>query len=134
MLHKAERVLVVDDDATVGCFAQVVLTRMGYEVVVTTQSQEALATFRAAPQSFAALITDYTMPELSGLELATACRQIRVDLPIILCTGEHPTVYAAQAATQRIDAVLAKPFYPVELVYTLEKVLASHHGASTQYA
>jgi CheY-like chemotaxis protein len=96
---------------------------MGYEVVVTTRGQEALATFQAAPQNFAVLITDDTMPGLSGIELATACRQIRVDLPIILCTGEHPTVYAAQAASQRIDAVLAKPFYPVELVYTLEKVL-----------
>src|SRR5437868_3946122 len=99
MLHKTEQVLLVDDDALVGGFAHAVLTRMGYEVVVTTQSQEALATFQAAPQNFAVLITDYTMPGLSGLELATACRQIRVDLPIILYTGEHPTVYAAQAAT-----------------------------------
>jgi CheY-like chemotaxis protein len=130
MSHNAERVLLVDDDATVGCFAHEVLTLMGYEVVVTTRSQEALATFQAAPQHFAALITDHTMPGLSGLALATACRQIRVDLPNILCTGEHLTVSAAQAAPQGIDAVLAKPFYPVELVYTLEKVLASHHGSS----
>ena len=126
MLHTTERVLLVDDDAIVGGFAHDVLTRMGYEVVVTTQSQEALATFQAAPQHFAALITDYTMPGLSGMALATACRQIRGDLPIILYTGEHPTVYAAQAAAQRIDAVLAKPFFPVELAYTVEKVLAAH--------
>ena len=130
MPHNAERVLLVDADATVGCFAHEVLTLMGYEVVVTTRSQEALATFQAAPQHFAALITDHTMPGLSGMALATACRQIRVDLPIILCTGEPLTVSAVQAAPQGIDAVLAKPFYPVELVYTLEKVLASQHGAS----
>ena len=134
MLPKAECVLLVEDEASVGGFTHDVLTLMGYEVVVTTGGQEALATLQAAPQNFAVLITDSTMPGLSGLELATACRQIRVDLPIILCTGAHPTVAAAQAATQRIDAVLAKPFFPVELVYTLEKVLTAHHGASPQYA
>ena len=88
MSHRGQRVLLVDDDATVGSFGQHVLTRLGYEVVVITRSHEALATFQAAPQSFAALITDYTMPGLSGLALAAACRQVRVDLPIILCTGK----------------------------------------------
>jgi CheY-like chemotaxis protein len=126
MSHKGQRVLLVDDDATVGSFGQHVLTRLGYEVVVTTRSPEALAMFRAAPQSFAALITDYTMPGLSGLELAAACRQLRGDLPIILCTGESPPVYEAQAAAQRIDAVLPKPYRPGELTATLEKVLAAH--------
>jgi CheY-like chemotaxis protein len=130
MLDREQRVLLVDDDATVGNFAHDILTLLGYEVVVTTRSQEALATFQGAPQSFAALITDSTMPGLSGLALATACRQLRVDLPIILCT-DTPTGSAAQAAPQGIDAVLAKPFFPVELAYTVEKVLAAHHGAST---
>ena len=131
MLDREQRVLLVDDDATVGNFAHHILTLLGYEVVVTTRSQEALATFQAAPQSFAALITDSTMPGLSGLALATACRQLRVDLPIVLCTEDNPTGSAAQAAPQGIDAVLAKPFFPVELAYTVEKVLAAHHGAST---
>jgi CheY-like chemotaxis protein len=131
MLDREQRVLLVDEDATVGNFANNILTLLGYEVVVTTRSQEALATFQAAPQSFAALITDSTMPGLSGLALATACRQLRVDLPIILCTEDTPTGSAAQAAPQGIDAMLAKPFFPVELAYTVEKVLAAHHGAST---
>lgn len=131
MLDREQRVLLVDDDATVGNFAHDILALLGYEVVVTTRSQEALATFQAAPQSFAALITDSTMPGLSGLALATACRQLRVDLPIILCTEDTPTGSAAQAALQGIDAVLAKPFFPVELAYTVEKVLAAHHGANT---
>jgi CheY-like chemotaxis protein len=52
-------------------------------------------------------------------------------LPIILCTEDTPTGSAAQAAPQGIDAVLAKPFFPVELAYTVEKVLAAHHGANT---
>src|SRR5262249_22193274 len=108
MSHRGPRVLLVDDDALVGSFGQHVLTRSGYEVVVTTWSPEALATFQAAPQRFAALITDYTMPGLSGLALAAACRQVRGDLPIILCTGASPSVYAAQAAAQAIDAVLPK--------------------------
>jgi CheY-like chemotaxis protein len=132
MPHRVQRVLLVDDDATVGSFGQRVLTRAGYEVVVTTRSYEALATFQAAPQSFAALITDYTMPGLSGIDLAAACRQVRIDLPIILCTGESPTVYVAQAAAHGIDAVLPKPFRPVELTCTLQKVLSSHATSRTQ--
>jgi CheY-like chemotaxis protein len=87
MRHKGQRVLLVDDDAAVAHFSQQVLIRVGYEVVVTTRGQEALATFQAAPQSFVVLITDYTMPGLSGIELAAACRQVRADLPVILCTG-----------------------------------------------
>jgi CheY-like chemotaxis protein len=131
MLDREQRVLLVDDDATVGNFAHDILALLGYEVVVTTRGQEALATFQAAPQSFAALITDSTMPGLSGLALATACRQLRGDLPIILCTEDTPTGSAAPAAPRGIDAVLTKPFFPVELAYTVEKVLAAHQGAST---
>jgi len=125
MSHRRQRVLWVDDEATVGSLGQHVLTRAGYEVVVTTRSHEALALFQAAPQSFAALITDYTMPGLSGIALAAACRQVRGDLPILLCTGESPSVYAAQVAAQEINAVLPKPFRPVELTSTLQTVLSS---------
>jgi two-component system C4-dicarboxylate transport response regulator DctD len=69
------------------------------------------------------------MPGLTGLELAAACRQLRTDLPVILCTGESPTVYAAQAAAQRINTVLLKPFRPVELTRTLQQVLAPQETA-----
>jgi CheY-like chemotaxis protein len=132
MPHSGPRVLLVDDDVTVGSFGHAVLTRVDYEVVVTTRGQEALATLQAAPQSFAALITDYTMSGLSGIALAAACRQVRADLPIILCTGESPIVYAGQAAAYGIDAVLPKPFRPVELTSILHHVLASYETAHTQ--
>jgi DNA-binding NtrC family response regulator len=129
MSYRRPRVLLVDDDPMVGSFGQCVLTRAGYEVVVTTRSQEALATFQAAPQSFAALITDYTMPGCSGIALAAACRHVRADLPVILCTGESPSVYAALAAAHGIDAVLPKPFRPGALTDILRHVLASHEMA-----
>ena len=64
------------------------------------------------------------MPGLRGLELTAACRQVRADLPIILCTGASPAVYAAQAATQAMDAVLPKPLHLVELARTLQHVLS----------
>ena len=131
MPYRVPRVLVVDDDPMVRSFSQCVLTRAGYEVVVTTRSQEALATFQADPQSFAALITDYTMPGFSGIALAAACRHVRADLPIILCTGESPSVYAAQAAAHGIDAVLPKPFRPGELTGILHHVLSSHEMGHT---
>ena len=123
MSQEAQRILWVDDEAAITDLGRAILTRLGYEVEVTLQSQEALAMVQAAPQRFAALITDYTMPGLTGIELAAACRQLRADLPIILCTGERPAVYAARVAAYDIIAVLPKPFRPMELASTLRQVL-----------
>lgn len=81
-----------------------------------------------SPHACAVLLTDYTMPGMTGLALAAACRQWRPALPVILCTSEDPAVYAAQAA-QRITAVLAKPFRPEELTGLLRRVLASQEPA-----
>jgi CheY-like chemotaxis protein len=122
--------LLVDDEAVCADVGHAILTRLGYEVVVATQSHEAWVAFQAAPQCFVVLITDYCMPGWTGLELAAACRQLRADLPIILCTGASPTVYARQAAAQGIDAVLPKPFPPAELSRTLQQVLTRREASS----
>ena len=127
MPNTAPQILWVDDEAAITDIGQAVLTRLGYAVVVATRGDEAFATVQAAPQRFAVLITDYRMPGLTGIELAAACRQLRADLPIILCTGERLTVYAAQAAAQGIDAVLPKPFRCGELTRTLQQVLSPQH-------
>ena len=130
MHDRAPRILLVDDEAVCADFGHALLTRLGYEVVVTTQSHEAWVAFQTAPQRFAVLITDYCMPGWTGLELAAACRQLRADLPIILCTGESPTAYARQAAAQRIDAVLSKPFQLAELTRTLQRILTRRNVSS----
>ena len=81
------RVLVVDDDAALLGLSHAMLTRLGYDVVGCAKSSDALATFAATPEQFDLLVTDYTMPALTGTQLVIACRQLRPDLPVLLYTG-----------------------------------------------
>ena len=125
-----ERILLVDDEASVAAIGQRLLTRLGYAVVAYTSSQEALEAFRAAPERFDLLITDYTMPQMTGEALARAVRQIRPDLPIILCTGFSETMTAEHARVLGIDAYLMKPWEIHVLAQTLRRVFT--HGPVTK--
>jgi CheY-like chemotaxis protein len=125
--HRRERILFVDDEAAVAHIGQAILTHLGYEAVIATSSQEGLATFHAAPHHFALLITDYTMPALTGAELAAACRQLRPDIPIILCTGYSPALNADQAAAQGINVFLPKPFGVEDLACAIRQALGHGH-------
>ena len=82
-----ERLLFVDDEAALVHLWQAALEHLGYSVVVCTSSLEALDVFRAAPQNFDLVVTDYTMPTMTGEVLAHELRRIRPDIPIILYTG-----------------------------------------------
>ena len=124
MSHRGQRVLLVDDDATLGRLGQRVLTRAGYEVVVTTRSHEALATFQAAPQSFAALITDYAMPGEDGCWLLRQVETGPHRVPVIVVTGfsDDPDVKSASFAR-----VLRKPTDPWRLCADIREVLGQPH-------
>ena len=118
-----ERILLVDDEASVAEMGYHLLTRLGYAVVTYTSSREALDAFRAAPERFDLLITDHTMPEMTGEALARAVRQIRPELPLILCTGFSETMTAEYAQALGIDAYLMKPWEIGVLAQTLRRVL-----------
>jgi PAS domain S-box-containing protein len=81
------RILFVDDEAALVKLGEKMLQGLGYTVVATTSSLEALAIFRSRAEQFDLLITDYTMPQLTGLELIEEIRRIRADMPVILCSG-----------------------------------------------
>jgi PAS domain S-box-containing protein len=117
-----ERILLVDDEARVAEMGQRLLTHLGYTVVAYTSSREALDAFRAAPERFDLLITDHTMPEMTGAVLARAVRQIRPELPLILCTGFSETMTAEHAHGLGIDAYLMKPWESRVLAQTLRRV------------
>ena len=85
------------------------LDYLGYEAVVKTLSPEALAVFRAAPEQFDLVMTDYEMPHMSGEVLARELRDIRPDIPIILCTGSS-AMTGENAHRLGFDALLRKPF------------------------
>jgi len=117
-------ILLVDDEAAVAHVGQVVLEHLGYRVSVCLSSLEALETFRAAPQRYDLVITDQTMPRLSGDALIRALRSVRPDIPVILCTGFSHTMDAETAEALNIDAFLTKPWSAHELASTIQQVLA----------
>jgi len=117
------RVLLVEDEAMLARVGQAHLERLNYEVVACLSSVEALEAFRAVPQRFDLVITDQTMPQMTGDALAQALRRIRPDIPIILCTGFSHTMDPESARTLGIDAWLAKPWQARELATTIQRVL-----------
>jgi PAS domain S-box-containing protein len=132
--HGRECILFVDDEAALASLGHALLTALGYEVVAVTSSREALAIFQAAPARFDLVITDYTMPELTGEALAQALRGIRPTLPIILCTGFSETMTAEKAQALGIDAFCLKPVVLQELGQTIRRVLRQRRerGAGPQ--
>ena len=82
-----KKILVVDDEVSLGQYMSELLMNHGYDPLLVTDSSEALALFKREPDRFAMLITDYTMPNLTGEELIKSLREIRPQLPVILCTG-----------------------------------------------
>ena len=124
MPRGTERILFVDDEAALAQLGHLLLTDLGYDVVTCTSSVEALAAFRAQPDRFDLVITDQTMPHMTGDVLVCALRQMRPDLPIILCTGFSQGVLAGQAAALGIDAVCLKPLVTRDLAHTIRQVFA----------
>jgi CheY-like chemotaxis protein len=100
------------------------LTPLGYEVVACTSGYEALQIFLQTPQSFDLVITDQTMPHMTGAMLVCALRRIRPDIPIILCTGYSSGIDADEARAQGIEAFLMKPLSLDTLVPTIQRLLA----------
>jgi len=118
-----ERILFVDDEAALVHVGRATLQRLGYQVVVCTSSSEALETFRAAPHSFDLVITDRTMPMLTGEALVHELRQIRPDIRIILYTGFSHPVTAEQLRTLEVNALLLKPVMAQEWARVIRQVL-----------
>jgi CheY-like chemotaxis protein len=117
------RVLFVDDEPTLVHMTTEMLMRLGYEVTVHTSSVEALETFRATPWQFDLVITDQTMPAMTGERLAREIRRIRPDMPIILCTGFSHTMTPSKARALGIDALLTKPLEFRELGLAIQQVI-----------
>jgi CheY-like chemotaxis protein len=126
-----ERLLLVDDEEALVQLWQVALEHLGYSVVVCTSSPAALDIFRAAPQSFDIVITDYTIPTMSGEVLAHELRRIRPDIPIILSTGFSDTMTAERARGLGIDAFVLKPLAVQDLNLTIRQVLAQRMAQET---
>ena len=117
------RILFVDDEPTLTHMAAEMLMRLDYDATVHTSSVEALETFRGAPWQFDLVITDQTMPLMTGERLVRELRRIRPDIPIILCTGFSHTMTASKAQELGIDAFLSKPLEFRDLGLAIQQVL-----------
>jgi signal transduction histidine kinase/CheY-like chemotaxis protein len=120
---KNERILIIDDEDIIVELDKQRLSRLGYEVVATTSSVDALNIFRKEPDAFDLVITDQTMPHLTGMDLAVELLKIRATIPIILCTGHSETVSLERATEAGIRAFLMKPLTKEELAQTIRRVL-----------
>ncbi|MDA1060132.1 MAG: response regulator, partial [Proteobacteria bacterium] len=119
------RILLVDDETLIVRMGQKILNRLGYTVVGATDPEEALETFRADPNAFDLLMTDQTMPGLTGDALISAVRLIRPDLPVVLCTGYSQVMDAEKAKEMGIDAFVMKPLEREEVGRIVSDVLAA---------
>lgn len=124
-----ERILFVDDEASLARLGKHMLTQLGHEVIATTDSLEALELFQASPHAFDLVITDQTMPHMTGDALASKLRRIRADIPIILCTGYSHLINSSEAARQGINAFLNKPILSRELAEAIQQVRQSPTSA-----
>jgi PAS domain S-box-containing protein len=104
-----EEILFVDDEALIADMAKEILERLGYTVTVRKSSLEALETFHNQPDKFDLVITDQTMPGMTGTELSRRMLQIRPDLPIILCTGYSSIASETEARFLGIKEFAFKP-------------------------
>jgi two-component system, chemotaxis family, CheB/CheR fusion protein len=118
-----ERILLVDDEETQVQSVRKMLERLGYRVAVKTNSEEALALFRNAPQTFDLVITDQTMPRMTGVNLAAEILRTRPDIPVILCTGFSEMVDANGAKELGVREFLMKPFSVREMAESIRRAL-----------
>ena len=120
-----ERILFVDDERNIVDIAKKILERFGYEVVVAQNPVEALEIFSERSKTFDLVITDMTMPVMTGVGLSLEIRKIRPEIPIILSTGYSDQIDEERAKKLGIQAFVMKPIIMRELIATVRNILDS---------
>ena len=118
-----ERILLVDDEDTLATMGRLMLNRLGYKVTVKTDSYEALETFKAQPIKYDLIISDKTMPRLTGFDLAEEIKKTRPDVPFIICTGYSDEIEVDKAARLGINRLIVKPLSMDDLAKAVRSVL-----------
>ncbi|MCP4020266.1 MAG: response regulator, partial [Desulfobacteraceae bacterium] len=118
-----ESILLIDDEKSIITMEKYMLERLGYNVTSLTNSIEALQVFRDNPNKFDVIITDMAMPNLPGDKLAVKLRQIRPDIPVLLCTGFNENISREKAASLGIKGFLLKPIIMKDLFKKIREVL-----------
>lgn len=117
------RIMLVDDEVDLVTVYSSALRDLGYDVETFSDASEALEAFREAPHQYDLLITDQTMPKLTGDKLAAAVHILRPDVPVVLCSGYSDAIDSINESESGIRSVLLKPFELKELARTVQILL-----------
>lgn len=120
-----KEILIVDDEKSLALLIGEVVSGYGYQKTIVTDSTEALKIFKEEPDRFSIVITDQTMPELTGMDLITKLRKIKPNLPAILCSGYSDKVDAKETESQNID-YFQKPVDTKRLILKIDELLNKH--------
>jgi len=118
-----ERILVVDDEVSIANVESQMLARLGYNTTISIGSHEALNSFKTSPEAFDLILTDMSMPNMTGDRLAYEIRQIRPEIPIIICTGFSEQINKENAQEIGVNGFLMKPIVKSEMAKMVRKVL-----------
>ena len=121
-------ILFLDDEPAIALVGRRLLERLGFTVVAATSSREGLGIFQKNPDIFDLVITDYTMPHLTGVALAEEIIRIRPDIPIILCTGFIESIEEESLEQYGIRELLTKPINLHTLATAVHRVLGEMNG------
>lgn len=121
-------ILVVDDESSIVSVQKVTLENLGYQVTVATDSSEAWMMFQQAAGDFDLLITDQTMPHMTGVELAAKILSLQPDFPVILCSGYSALISEQDALAIGIRRFMAKPVFGKDLGRAVQEVLSPPAG------
>jgi CheY-like chemotaxis protein len=117
-----QHILFVDDESPIVEIARVMLPRLGYRVTACSRPREALEVLQKNPQDIDLLMTDFSMPDMNGIDLIRAAILIKPTLPAVLLTGYGRSIDSKASVGLNISEVVNKPF-------TMENLASAIHGA-----
>jgi PAS domain S-box-containing protein len=126
----SERILLVDDEPSIANLEKQILERLGYKVTMCVNSLEALEAFKANPHLFDLVLSDMTMPSMTGDQLACKLIAIRPDIPIIICTGFSERLNQEKAEVLGIKGFLMKPVVKSDMAKMVRNVLDDAKGSA----
>lgn len=122
--HSCHRIMIVDDEVMVTSYLQALLQTTGYKVVSFNDPIAAFHYFESSPDDVDLLITDQTMPGMSGMEMSEKFLALRSDFPIVLCTGYSETASEDSVKSLGISAFMFKPYKSSELLDAVENLIS----------
>ncbi len=118
-----EKILLVDDEEAIINIEKQILERLGYHVTISRKSTDALERFKTRPEDFDLVISDMTMPKMTGIRLTREIKKIRPEIPVILCTGYSTQIDKDKSKVIGIQELLTKPVGIREMAEAIRKAL-----------